>query len=87
MCIDCSPYLSQGTTATLCVRRAVYVDPETGKEDPAKQGVCSSFLCDAKAGDEVLLTGPAGKVMLLPESKPGADIIMIATGTGIAPYR
>lgn len=23
--------------ASLCVRRAVYVDPETGKEDPAKK--------------------------------------------------
>jgi hypothetical protein len=28
-----------GQTTTLCVRRAVYVDPETGKEDPAKKGI------------------------------------------------
>jgi ferredoxin--NADP+ reductase len=77
----------KGTTATLCVRRAVYVDPESGKEDPAKKGVCSNFLCDAKAGDEVVLTGPAGKVMLMPEDNPNADLIMVATGTGIAPYR
>jgi ferredoxin-NADP reductase len=33
------------------------------------------------------MTGPSGKVMLLPEDKPAADIIMVATGTGIAPYR
>ena len=76
-----------GKTTSLCVRRAVYVDPETGKEDPAKKGVCSNFLCDAKPGDSVSLTGPAGKVMLLPESKPEVDLIWVATGTGIAPYR
>lgn len=33
------------------------------------------------------MTGPAGKVMLMPEKNPNADIIMVATGTGIAPYR
>jgi len=76
-----------GTTTTFCVRRAVFVDPETGKEDADKQGVCSNFLCTAKPGDEVQLTGPAGKIMLLPEKNTNADIIMVATGTGIAPYR
>merc|ERR1719498_1431548 len=77
-----------GTTTSLCVRRATYWCPEMGKEDPAKKGVCSNYLCDAKAGDEVKLTGPSGKVMLLPEKtmqeKPDTDIIMVATGTGIA---
>lgn len=77
----------QGTTTTLCVRRATYYDPELGRDDPAKKGVCSNFLCDAKPGDELQLTGPAGKVMLMPEKNPNADIIMVATGTGIAPYR
>ncbi|KAH0436581.1 hypothetical protein IEQ34_026363 [Dendrobium chrysotoxum] len=76
-----------GKTASLCVRRAVYYDPETGKEDPSKKGVCSNFLCDAKPGDKVQLTGPSGKVMLLPEDDPTATHIMIATGTGVAPYR
>jgi len=76
-----------GKTGSLCVRRAVYVDPETGKEDPAKKGVCSNYLCDAKPGDSVSLTGPAGKVMLLPEATPEVDLIWVATGTGIAPYR
>jgi ferredoxin--NADP+ reductase len=46
-----------GKTTTLCVRRAVYNDPETGKEDPAKKGICSNFLCDAKVGDEIMMTG------------------------------
>ncbi len=39
------------------MRRAVYVDPETGKEDPAKKGICSNFLCDAKPGQEITMTG------------------------------
>merc|ERR1712118_577197 len=50
-------------------------------------GVCSNYLCDSKPGDEVKLTGPTGKAMLLPEKDPSTDIIMVATGTGIAPYR
>jgi sulfite reductase alpha subunit-like flavoprotein len=31
-------------------------------------------------------TGPSGKIMLLPED-PNATHIMIATGTGVAPFR
>jgi len=31
--------------------------------------------------------GPSGKVMLIPEKDPSVDLIMVATGTGIAPYR
>ncbi|VVA93100.1 unnamed protein product [Arabis nemorensis] len=76
-----------GKTASLCVRRAVYYDPETGKEDPSKNGICSNFLCDSKPGDKIQITGPSGKVMLLPENDPNATHIMIATGTGVAPYR
>lgn len=48
-----------GKTTTLCVRRAVYYDPETGKEDPSKKGVCSNYLCDSKPGDKVKITGKA----------------------------
>merc|ERR1711966_638474 len=51
------------------------------------KGVCSNFLCDAKPGDDVKLTGPSGKGMLIPEKDPSVDLIMVATGTGIAPYR
>jgi ferredoxin--NADP+ reductase len=76
-----------GKTTTLCIRRAIYVDPETGKEDPAKKGVCSNMLCDAKPGDEIKITGPSGKVLLMPEDKKDTKYIMVATGTGIAPFR
>lgn len=77
--------LLDGNTISLCVRRAEFIEPD-GTKDPAKQGVCSNFLCDVKAGDEVDVAGPVGKTMLLPED-PDKDIIMIATGTGIAPFR
>jgi ferredoxin--NADP+ reductase len=76
-----------GKTGSLCVRRATYWCPDLKAEDPAKKGVCSNFLCDTKPGDEVQMTGPAGKVMLMPEEDPTTDYIMVATGTGIAPYR
>lgn len=76
-----------GKTGSLCVRRATYWCPELKADDPAKKGICSNFLCDTKPGDEVQMTGPAGKVMLLPEEDPKTDYIMVATGTGIAPYR
>lgn len=76
-----------GKTTALCVRRATYWCPELQADDPAKKGICSNFICDAAPGDSMKLTGPSGKVMLLPEEKPDADIIMVATGTGIAPYR
>lgn len=76
-----------GNTGSLCVRRATYWDPELKADDPAKKGICSNFLCDTKPGEDVKLTGPSGKVMLLPEENPDTDYIMVATGTGIAPYR
>merc|ERR1719161_2357263 len=76
-----------GTTTSLCVRRATYWCPELKADDPAKKGVCSNYLCDSQPGDEVKLTGPTGKAMLMPEKDASTDIIMVATGTGIAPYR
>lgn len=78
--------LLDGTTVSLCVRRAEYVDPVTGQVDPTKAGVCSNFLCNIQPGEQVQVAGPVGKSMLLPED-PNADIIMVATGTGIAPFR
>lgn len=76
-----------GNTVSLCVRRAVYWDKDLNAEDPAKKGICSNYLCDSTPGTEVTITGPTGKTMLMPEDKPEADLIMVATGTGIAPYR
>ena len=75
-----------GTTVSLCVRRAECVDPNTGIVDPTKAGVCSNFLCNALPGTTIKVAGPVGKTMLLPKD-PTTDIIMVATGTGIAPFR
>jgi len=78
--------LLDGQTISLCVRRAEYYDPVTGIPDPTKAGVCSGFLCDATPGSKVMVAGPVGKTMVLPEDST-KDIIMVATGTGIAPFR
>ncbi|RUT09797.1 ferredoxin--NADP reductase [Dulcicalothrix desertica PCC 7102] len=70
-------------TVSLCVRQLEYEHPETKEK---VLGVCSTFLCNLKPGDEVKITGPVGKEMLLPEDTD-AKVIMMATGTGIAPMR
>ncbi|CAN4078734.1 unnamed protein product [Withania somnifera] len=69
-------------TVSLCVKRLVYTN-DKGEE---VKGVCSNFLCDLKPGAEVKITGPVGKEMLMPKD-PNATVIMLATGTGIAPFR
>ncbi|MGE0200822.1 MAG: ferredoxin--NADP(+) reductase [Candidatus Melainabacteria bacterium] len=68
----------QGKTVTICVKRAL--------SEGHPPGVCSGFLCNAKPGDTVNITGPVGKSFLLP-SEPNVNLIMVATGTGIAPFR
>merc|ERR1712176_1382487 len=89
-------------TVSLCVKRVVEVDGkhanrEVGEDKPDKagthfpeskvyRGVCPNHICDMSVGDDVLITGPTGAEMLLPED-PEANIIMLATGTGIAPMR
>eukprot|EP00439_Symbiodinium_sp_Y106_P050737 s147_g6.t1 len=89
-------------TVALCVKRVVELDGkfanrEKGEDKPDKagtgfpdnkvyRGVCSNHICDMSPGDDVMITGPTGAEMLLPED-PEANIIMLATGTGIAPMR
>ena len=70
-----------GNTVSLCVRQLQYE-----KDGQTIDGVCSTYLCDVKPGEKVKITGPVGKEMLLPEDEE-ANIIMLATGTGIAPMR
>ena len=72
----------QDNTVSLCVRQLEYKN-EAGEQI---YGVCSSYLCDIEPGSKVKITGPVGKEMLLPDDED-ANIIMLATGTGIAPMR
>lgn len=49
-------------------------------------GVCSNYVCDLKKGDKVTVTGPFGSTFLMPDD-PMANIVMVCTGTGAAPFR
>lgn len=70
-------------TISLCVRQLEYQDPENGE---TVKGVCSTFLCNLEPGKKVKITGPVGKEMLLADD-PEANVVMMGTGTGIAPFR
>merc|ERR1712048_1111416 len=75
-------------TVSLCVKRVVELDGkfanrEVGEDKPDKagthfpknkvyRGVCSNHICDLKEGDEVLITGPVGTEMLLPQDPDAA---------------
>jgi ferredoxin-NADP reductase len=49
-----------------------------------QDGFMSNFLCDMAEGTEISCQGPFGNFILRP---PMRDSILIATGTGIAPFR
>jgi benzoyl-CoA 2,3-epoxidase subunit A len=56
----------------------------TVKREP--NGVCSNYICNLRKGDKVQVTGPFGATFLMPND-PAANIVMICTGTGSAPFR
>ena len=56
----------------------------TVKREP--DGLCSNYLCDLERGDTVAVTGPFGGTFLMPNDA-NANIVMICTGTGSAPFR
>ncbi len=49
-------------------------------------GIGSNYMCNLKPGDRVTVTGPFGATFLMPDDTT-ANIIMICTGTGSAPFR
>ena len=56
------------------------------REGKPVRGIASNFLCDLKKGDQLSVAGPFGSTFLMP-NHPGANLIMIGTGTGSAPMR
>lgn len=67
----------------LCVRRCHYIDDYSGEVFP---GIASNYLCDRTPGDTVTMAGPFGIPFQIPE-EPDATLVLIGTGTGIAPFR
>jgi ferredoxin--NADP+ reductase len=67
----------------ICVQRCFYLDGVSGERYPGK---CSNYICDLNVGDEVTITGPYGRHFIIPRGKD-ANILMVASGTGIAPFR
>jgi benzoyl-CoA 2,3-dioxygenase component A len=65
----------------LTVKRVTFDD-----NGEAKQGVGSGYMCDLQKGDEVQVTGPFGSTFLMPNNAD-ANLMMICTGTGAAPFR
>lgn len=73
----------RGEEVAICVQRCFYIDSVSGERYPGK---CSNYLCDLRAGDEIEITGPYGRHFIVPRDNR-ANILMVATGTGIAPFR
>ncbi len=67
----------------IVVRRVSYVDKYSGEEYP---GVASNYLCDLRPGDQITMSGPYGLAFEVPD-ETDANLILIGTGTGIAPFR
>ncbi|MCS7026147.1 MAG: FAD-binding oxidoreductase [Bryobacteraceae bacterium] len=70
-------------TFSLCVRRCFYIDEISGEMYPGK---ASNYLCDAKPGDVVQITGPYGAHFSVPADSK-SNLLMVGVGTGIAPFR
>jgi ferredoxin--NADP+ reductase len=77
------PETEADTDIELCVRRCFYIDEVSGEEYP---GLASNYLCDLQPGDKIAITGPYGDAFSMPDDSD-ANLLMIGTGTGIAPFR
>ncbi len=67
----------------LCVKRCSYIDSYSGER---YDGIASNYLCDLQPGQSLTITGPFGLPFEVPEELD-ANLILIGTGTGIAPFR
>jgi len=73
----------EGVDLEILVRRCFYVDEVSGERYP---GIASNYLCDAQPGDRITISGPYRSPFKVPLDKD-ANLLMIGTGTGIAPFR
>lgn len=73
----------QQKTMELIIKRDNRYDDEG---NITHKGVASNYMCDIPVGEEINLTGPSGKTFLLPQQDFSGDILLCATGTGIAPF-
>jgi len=71
----------RGTAIALTVKRVTQ-----DHEGRPVRGICSNYLCDLPPGHQVQVVGPFGANFLMPDD-PAASIVMMCTGTGIAPMR
>lgn len=67
----------------LLVRRCFYIDEISGERYP---GIASNYLCDARPGDSLRITGPYRSPFKIPGDKR-SNLLMLGTGTGVAPFR
>ncbi len=67
----------------IAVRRVTYIDEYSGERF---NGISSNYLCDRHPFDKITITGPYGYAFEVPDNKE-ANLILIGTGTGIAPFR
>jgi ferredoxin--NADP+ reductase len=72
-----------GVRLDLLVRRCFYIDEVSGERYP---GIASNFLCDARPGARITISGPYLSPFKVPLDST-ANLLMIGTGTGIAPFR
>ncbi|QGU32845.1 oxidoreductase [Thermochromatium tepidum] len=72
-----------GMHLDILVRRCFYIDEVSGERYP---GVASNYLCDAKPGDQITISGPYLSPFRMPLDNR-ANLLMISTGTGVAPFR
>ncbi|MCP4993309.1 MAG: oxidoreductase [Gammaproteobacteria bacterium] len=75
--------LEEDVEISILVRRCFYIDEINGERYP---GIASNFLCDAQPGQKLRLVGPYKSPFKIPASAD-ANLLMIGTGTGIAPFR
>lgn len=72
-----------GVDLEILVRRCFYIDEISGERFP---GIASNYLCDAKAGARITVSGPYRSPFSVPLDA-GSNLLMVGTGTGIAPFR